>query len=180
MRRTSDGRIEQGHGGKGVVAILAGNQNAPNLQKRALGVRNGAKAFGGIRIKDTYYHRETPQDAAPKVEQVMQANPDITGWAFIGGWPLFTDKAVKWPPGTVKAVSVDALPPMLQYLRSGHVQTLLAHYVYEWGWQSVALLLDRIYFAKAPATGHVVSPLVPVTKGNVDTFAKDWEKWLPR
>src|SRR6266513_2819879 len=27
-------------GGKGVVAILAGNQNAPNLQKRVLGVKN--------------------------------------------------------------------------------------------------------------------------------------------
>ena len=24
----------------------------------------------------------------------MQANPDITGWAMIGGWPLFTDNAL--------------------------------------------------------------------------------------
>jgi len=167
-------------GGKGIVAILAGNQNAPNLQKRAQGVRNGAKAFPGLRIKDTYYHKETPQDAAAKVEQVMQANPEITGWAFIGGWPLFTDNALKWPPGSVKAVSVDALPPMLQYLRSGHVQILLAQQVYEWGWQSVALLLDKIHFKKNPSAVHVVSPLVPVTKANVDAFAKNREKWLPK
>ncbi len=167
-------------GGKGIVAILAGNQNAPNLQKRAQGVRNGAKAFPGIRIKDTYYHKETPQDAVAKIEQVMQANPEVTGWAFIGGWPLFTDNALKWPPGSVKAVSVDALPPMLQYLRSGHVQILLAQQVYEWGWQSVALLLDKIHFKKNPSAVHVVSPLVPVTKANVDAFAKNWEKWLPK
>src|SRR5688572_17609049 len=32
-------------GGKGVVAILAGNQNAPNLQKRVQGVKNAAKKF---------------------------------------------------------------------------------------------------------------------------------------
>src|SRR5882724_13354204 len=69
-------------GGKGVVAILAGNQNAPNLQKRALGVRNAAKKYPGITIRDTYYHKETPQDAAAKVEQVMQSNPDLTGWAM--------------------------------------------------------------------------------------------------
>ncbi|MFA6546512.1 MAG: substrate-binding domain-containing protein, partial [Limisphaerales bacterium] len=49
-------------GGRGVVAILAGNQNAPNLQKRAQGVRNAAKTFPGITVKDTYYHKETPQD----------------------------------------------------------------------------------------------------------------------
>src|SRR5690349_9862098 len=108
--------------GKGVVAILAGNQNAPNLQKRAQGVRNAAKKYPGITIRETFYHKETPQDAAAKVEQVMQSNPDITGWAFIGGWPLFTENALKWPPGTVKCVSVDALPAELQYLRSGHVQ----------------------------------------------------------
>src|SRR5881227_1600543 len=40
-------------GGKGVVAILAGNQNAPNLQKRAEGVRNAAKKYPGIKIRDT-------------------------------------------------------------------------------------------------------------------------------
>lgn len=43
-------------GGKGVVAILAGNQNAPNLQKRVQGVKNAAKKFPGIKIRETYYH----------------------------------------------------------------------------------------------------------------------------
>jgi ribose transport system substrate-binding protein len=99
-------------GGSGVVAILAGNQNAPNLQKRSAGVRLEAKKHPGIVIRDTYYHRETPQDAAARIEQVMQSNPDVTGWALIGGWPLFTENALKWQPGTVKCVSVDALPQL--------------------------------------------------------------------
>src|SRR5215813_9259355 len=63
--------------GKGVVAILAGSQNAPNLQSRVRGVKNAAQKYPGIKIRDTYYHKETPQDAAAKVAQVMQANPDI-------------------------------------------------------------------------------------------------------
>lgn len=166
--------------GKGVVAILAGNQNAPNLQKRAQGVRNAAKQFPGIKIKETYYHKETPQDAAAKVEQVMQANPDITGWAMIGGWPLFTDNALKWPPGSIKCVSVDALPPELAYLRSGHVQLLLAQQCYEWGYRSVEHLINKIHFKKNPTALHDVSPLVPVSKDNVDAYAKNWEKWLPK
>src|SRR5437763_5776844 len=166
--------------GKGVIAILAGNQNAPNLQKRVQGVKNAAKKYPGIKIRNTYYHKETPQDAAAKVEQVMQANPDITGWAMIGGWPLFTDNALKWSPGTVKCVSVDALPAELQYLRSGHVQLLLAQQCYEWGYRSVEHLLNKVHFKKDPPAIKDVSPLIPVTKANVDAFAKNWEKWLPK
>jgi ribose transport system substrate-binding protein len=166
--------------GKGVVAILAGNQNAPNLQKRVQGVKNAAKKYPGIKIRDTYYHKETPQDAAAKVEQVMQANPDVTGWAMIGGWPLFTDNALKWQPGTVKCVSVGALPPELAYLRSGHVQLLLAQQVYEWGYRSTEHLINKIHLKKNPGSVKDISALVPVTKENVDAFAENWKKWLPK
>jgi ribose transport system substrate-binding protein len=166
--------------GKGVIAILAGNQNAPNLQKRVQGVREEAKKYPGITIRDTYYHKETPQDAAAKVEQVMQANPDITGWAMIGGWPLFTTNALKWQPGTVACVSVDALPAQLAYIRSGHVPVLLAQQCYQWGYRSVELLIEKIVQKKNPPAVKEVSALIPVTKDNVEEFAKNWTKWLPR
>src|SRR5438105_1201935 len=167
-------------GGKGTVAILAGNQNAPNLQKRVQGAKNAAKKYPGIKIRETYYHKETPQDAAAKVEQVMQANPDITGWAMIGGWPLFTDNALKWQPGTVKCVAVDALPPELAYLRSGHAQLLLAQQCYEWGYRSVEHLINKIHLKKNPSSVQELSPLVPVTKANQEEFDKNWDKWLPK
>src|SRR6267378_447688 len=166
--------------GKGIVAILAGNQNAPNLQKRAQGAKNAAKKYPGIKIRDRYYHKETPQDAAAKVEQVMQANPDINGWAMIGGWPLFTDNALKWQPGTVKCVAVDALPPELAYLRSGHVQLLLAQQCFEWGYRSVEHLVNKVHFKKNPPSVVDLSPLVPITKEKADEYARNWEKWLPK
>jgi ribose transport system substrate-binding protein len=165
-------------GGKGSVAILAGNQNAPNLQKRVQGVRDAAKAYPDIKIVDAYYHKETPQDAAAKVEQVMQAHPEITGWAMIGGWPLFTDNALKWEPGTIKVVAVDALPAQLGYLKSGHVQELLAQQVYEWGTTSVDVLYDAVANNKKPASTFLKAALIPVTKENVDAFGKNWDKWL--
>src|SRR5580765_6912625 len=167
-------------GGKGVIAILAGNQNAPNLQKRVQGVKNAAKKYAGITIRDVFYHKETPQDAAAKVEQVMQANPEITGWAMVGGWPLFTDNALKWQPGTVKCVSVDALPPELAYLKSGHVQLLLAQQCFEWGYRSVEHLMNKVHLKKNPPAVVDVSPLTPVSKANVESYAKNWEKWLPK
>jgi ribose transport system substrate-binding protein len=165
---------------KGVVAILAGNQNAPNLQKRVEGVREEAKNHPNIKILDAYYHKETPQDAAAKVEQVMQAHPEITGWAMIGGWPLFTDNALKFPPGSVKVVAVDALPAQLGYLKSGHVQVLLAQQVYEWGTKSVDMLYDKVADNKNPPSTFVKGELIPVTKENVDEYAENWKKWLPK
>lgn len=167
-------------GGKGKVAILAGNQTAPNLITRTQGVKDEAAKSPEIEIVGVFYHKETPQDAAAAVEQVMQANPDITGWAMIGGWPLFTTNALKWEPGAVKCVAVDALLPQLDYLRSGHVQILLAQQVYDWGHRSVELLVEKIVNNKDPENVRDISQLVPVTKDNVDEFAKNWETWLPK
>jgi ribose transport system substrate-binding protein len=165
--------------GKGVIAVLAGNPNAPNLQKRVAGVKQEAAKYPGITIRDVYYHKETPQDAAAKIEQVMQANPDITGWAFIGGWPLFTEHALKWQPGTVQCVSVDALPAQLAYIRSGHVPVLLGQQCYEWGHRTVELLIEKIVLKKNPTAVKEISALIPVTKDNVEAYSKNWAKWLP-
>jgi ribose transport system substrate-binding protein len=165
--------------GKGVVAILAGNPNAPNLQRRVQGAKQEAAKYPGLTIREVYYHKETPQDAAAKVEQVMQANPDITGWAMIGGWALFTDNALKWQPGTVQCVSVDALPAQLAYIRSGHVPVLLGQQCYQWGHRSVELLIEKIVDKRNPPAVKEISALIPVTKDNVDEYAKNWAKWLP-
>lgn len=165
---------------KGAVAAIDGNPNATNLQQRAAGFRAAAKRHPNINLLDIFYHRETPADAVAKIEQVMQANPDITGWGFLGGWPLFTDHALKWSPGVIKCVSVDALPPELVYVRSGHVQVLLSQDVYGYGYRAVEILVEKIHLKKNPGASIENSVLTEVTCENVDTFAKNWEKWLPK
>ena len=97
---------------------------------------------------------------------------------MIGGWPLFTRDALKWQPGAVKVVSVDALPPQLSYLESGHVQVLLAQDCYGWGHKSVEILLEKLVKNKAPESVKLIDPLARVTKENVADFAKKWDKWL--
>src|SRR6185312_2984359 len=104
-------------GGKGKIAILAGNQNAPNLQNRVKGVKEEAAKYPGITILNTFYHAETPQDAAAEVLRAQNAYPNIQGWAMIGGWALFTKALLTdLNPAKVKIVSVDALPAELPYV----------------------------------------------------------------
>jgi hypothetical protein len=72
-------------GDKGVVAILAGNQKRTEFAE----ARSGREECG----REIFRHQDSgyvlPQRNAAgcrrKVEQVMQSNPDITGWAMIGG-----------------------------------------------------------------------------------------------
>ena len=164
--------------GKHVVAIPGGNQNARNLQNRIKGALDEAKLHPDLTIRGVYYSKEVPQDAAAKIEEVQTANPDIDGWAMIGSWSLFTDALLKWEPGKVKIVAMDALPAELPYVRKGVVQKLFAQQTYQWGWRSIELLADKVVLGKAPAKVLDYSPLPPVTKANVDEFEQNWKKWL--
>jgi len=167
-------------GGEGTIAILAGNQAAPNLQARVQGVIQGLEKYPDIQLLDdgVFYHPETPEQAAEAVSRAQTTHPDISGWAFIGGWPLFTAGALKWLPGEVKVVSVDALPAQLRYLQSQHVEVLLAQDCFGWGYRSVELLLDKALHDKSPPEVRLVDPLQPVRTENVPEVKAQWARWL--
>jgi ribose transport system substrate-binding protein len=163
--------------GKGKVAILAGNQNAPNLQNRVKGAKDEAAKHPGMTVIGTFNHIETPQDAAAEVVRVNNAYPDIQGWAMIGGWPLFTRSLLTdLKPEKMKVVSVDALPAQLEYVEKGIVPVLLAQSVYLWGDVGVRTIVDKIHFNKeVPAM--IPMELVKVTKQTLPTWSKQLKDW---
>ena len=169
-------------GEKGTIAILAGNQSAPNLQNRVAGAKEALTKYPNMKLNDpgVFYHVETPEKAAEAVQNAQNANPGIQGWAMIGGWPLFTADALKWPAGSIKVVAVDALPAQLIYVKNGYVEALLAQDCYGWGTKSVEILLNKIVNNQAPADVKVIDPLTLVTKENVDSYAENWKKWLKK
>ena len=163
--------------GKGSVAILAGNQNAPNLQKRVQGVKQEAAKYPGIKIVNTFNHIETPQDAAAEVVRVNNAYPEVSGWAMVGGWALFTQSLLTdLDPKRIKIVSVDALPAELAYVEKGIAPVLLAQSVYQWGYIGVQTIVDKIHFKKdVPA--NIPMELVRVSKENLGEWAKQLQAW---
>jgi ribose transport system substrate-binding protein len=164
-------------GEKGSIAILAGNQNAPNLRKRADGVRQEAAKHSGMKIVDTFYHIETPQDAAAEVVRVQNAYPQIQGWAMIGGWPLFTATLLTdLDPKKVKIVAVDALPAELPYVETGLAPVLLAQPTYLWGKVSVEKIVDKVHLKK-DVPQVIPMELVRVTKDNLGTWARQLKDW---
>lgn len=165
-------------GDKGKVAILAGNQNAPNLQRRVQGVKNEAAKHPGIQIVGVFNHIETPQDAAAEVIRVNNAYPDIRGWAMVGGWPLFTQTLLTdLDPNKQKVVAVDALPAELPYVEKGITPVLLAQPVYKWGYVGVETLVSKIHDKKDPASPVIPMELVKVTKANLNEWGQQLKEW---
>jgi len=165
-------------GKKGTIAILAGNQNAPNLRRRVDGVKQAAAArYPDITIAGTFYHIETAQDAAAEVIRVQNAYPQVQGWAMIGGWPLFTQTLLKdLDPAKVKIVAVDGLPAELAYVDKGLAPVLLAQPTYQWGYIGVQRIFDKVQL-KQDVPQIIPMELVRVTKDNLGQWAKQLKDW---
>ncbi len=161
----------------GTIAILAGNQTATNLQKRVHGAEEELARHKNLKLKGVYYHKETPQDSFAEIESVQKANPEINGWAMIGGWPLMTERALPWDAGKVICVSMDTLLPQLKHLRMGDVQALLGQQYFYFGGQCVDLLVAKVRDGRDPEKTIDFAPLDRVTKDNVDEYEKNWAKW---
>jgi ribose transport system substrate-binding protein len=162
---------------KGSVAILAGNQNAPNLRKRVDGFKKEAEKNPGIKIVGTFYHIEKARDAAAEVVRAQKANPQIQGWAMIGGWPLFTPRLLtELDPAKVKIVAVDALPAELVYVEKGLAPVLLAQPTYNWGYVSVQRIIDKVQL-KQDVPEIIPMEVVRVTKDNLGTWARQLKDW---
>ncbi len=163
-------------GGQGSVAILAGNQNAPNLQRRAQGVREEAAKHPGIKVVDVFNHIETPQDAAAEVIRVNNAYPEVNGWAMVGGWPLFTQTLLTdLDPARTKVVAVDALPAQLPYVERGIAPVLLAQPVYQWGYVGVKTIVDKLGGKQVPAS--IPMEPVRVSRENLGEWARQLQSW---
>lgn len=159
------------------VAILAGNQNAPNLQKRVQGAQEEAKKHPNIKVMDSVvYHKESPQDASAAVTAEMNAKPEINAWAMIGGWPLFNTSLLTLDPAKVKIVAVDGLPAELAYVDKGIAPVLLAQPTYNWGYKSVGIIVDKVLLKKDVPVIQKMD-LIRVTKETLPEWAKQLQDW---
>jgi ribose transport system substrate-binding protein len=167
-------------GGKGQIAVLSGGPSAPNLQKRIKGALDEQKAkFPGLTVVGTFYvPSEIPEDAAQKVVETMKSNPQIQGWAMVGGWPLFTTTLLTdVDPSKVKIVAVDALPAELAYVDKGIAPVLLAQPCYMWGYKPVHIIYDKLVNGKDPEQTVIKMPLIKITKSNLGEWAQQLKAW---
>ena len=166
--------------GKGSIAVLAGNKNALNLQRRLQGIKDDLKKYPGISLapEDVYNNIELPDVASSTVDRAQKKHPSIKGWIFIGSVVLQMKNSLKWKPGEVKAVAGNAVPAELEYVKSDYVQGLVGVNCFQIGYKTVEIMLDKIRNNHAPADPLMYIPLTSVSKANVDEWQLNWRKWL--
>jgi ribose transport system substrate-binding protein len=167
-------------GGAGKVALLAGNRDAANLRARAEGVKGAAARLQGIDLVGTFYHEETAHVAAREMLRVNEENPDLKGWALIGGWPLFRSSQSlalleDLTRRRQKVVSVDALPEQLVYVHKG-LAVLLAQPVYDWGTVGVETIANELW-GTAPVPERIEMELVRVAPDSLASWAERLQSW---
>jgi ribose transport system substrate-binding protein len=166
-------------GGAGKVALLAGNRDAANLRARAEGVQKAAEGLGGVELIGPFYHEEKPQVAAAEMLRIDAENPDLKGWAVVGGWPLFRSSQSlalldDLTRRELKVVCVDALPDQLVYVDKG-LAVLLAQPVYDWGTVGVETIVDRLFGTPVPE--RIEMELVRVAPDSLADWAERLRDW---
>jgi ribose transport system substrate-binding protein len=165
---------------KGTIAVLAGNKNALNLQRRLQGIKEELKKHPRISLsQDNIFHNlDIPEMASDKIQQEQKANPNIKGWILVTSSALQVKNSLKWIPGEVKVVAGNAVPAELEYVKSGYVQSLVGISCFQLGYKSIEILVDKILKNKAPNEPLMYSPLTAVNENNVDEWSLNWKKWM--
>jgi ribose transport system substrate-binding protein len=166
--------------GKGVLAVLAGNKNALNQQRRLQGLKEELKNYPKITLspENIYHNLEITERAVETVARAQRMNPNIQGWVFVGSWSLLAKNSIKWNPGEIKVVAGNAVPAELDYVMSGHVQGLVGVNCFQMGYKTVELLLDKILTNRNPKESTIFVRLTPVSSVNVEEWSLNWKKWL--
>jgi len=164
----------------GTIAVLAGNRNALNQQRRLAGIRQELKKHPRLSLpsSNVYHHLETTEAALETVGRAQKENPNISGWIFQGSWALLGKQSMGWKPGEIKVVAGNAVQAELERIKSGDVQALVGVNCFQMGYEAVGLLLDKILNDRAPKEPLRYVPLTLVTKTNVDEWLLNWRKWL--
>lgn len=164
-------------GKKGTVAILSGVQGAPNLQLRMQGVESSLQEHPEIHMIGRYYCNDDLAKSVQILRDVQQEHPDLSGWAFVGGWPLFASNGLDAiTPGKTKVVSYDTLPETLHWLDSNHCQVLMGQKYFGWGAESLQILVDVLADGKKPANWFNDSGVDRVTRENLAQYRETWKK----
>jgi ribose transport system substrate-binding protein len=168
-------------GEEGKVALLTGVPGALNLEERIRGFTDViTENYPNIEIVTTVACYDDINQGVQVVEETMQAYPDLTGWFFVGLWPLFADRGSMplWEEaassGNLTTIVFDTLPVELEYMKDGLVQGLVGQKYWGWGYDTVQMIYDRLIEGKE-FDDWTDSGMDIVTPNNVDAMIEAWE-----
>ncbi len=163
----------------GTYAIITGGLAADNLNDRIKGFReaigSGFKEVSG----SPFPCDDDSSRAIQNIQDVLAKNPNISGFFFSGGWPMFAPEAYsralrsradQIKNGKFVVVSFDVQEPQLRLLKEGLATALVGQRPFAMGVQSMEVLNKLSDKQSVPPVVDTGVDLVDAK--NVDQFLK--------
>ena len=166
---------------KGKFAIITGGLAAANLNDRIKGFREYVNSENYTEVAGSPFAcNDDASKAIQIIQDVLTRNPDLNGFFFSGGWPLFGApeaylKAIGKRVADIKnktfvVVSFDTLTEELKLLKGGYCNVLIGQRPYAMGVKSIDILNE---LADKKSVPPIVDTGVDVVdSSNVDQFLK--------
>ena len=163
----------------GKYAIITGGLAADNLNERIKGFKSQL-GDGFTEVAGSPYPCDDDANKAVQlIQDVLAKNPDLSGFFFSGGWPMFApqayaravkNKAEDIKSGKFAVVAFDVQDSQLQLLKQGYATALI-------GQRPVAMGAKSIDVLNQLAAKQTVPPVVDtgvdvVTPANIATYVK--------
>lgn len=163
----------------GSTAILAGEAASPVSQSRLSGAERALQESIEVDAYGVFHCVEALTPCINELTRVTQGDRDneLDAWLFLGPWALGGGNDLPWLPGAMPCVAIGAEPPQLPYLRRGLVDALIAEKYYEWGYQSVVLLIEKLFLKKDPDPKVILTDGEVITKENLADYQLKWTEW---
>lgn len=172
----------------GKVCLIEGNPGADNILRRAQGARDaltGQKGLTALKGEGGWTEVAgcpvfTNDDGVKGVQamtDILAANPDLDGFAIMGGWPLFMAPqpyrdftrplAEKIAKNEFVIVAADTIGEEVAIAKEGLVTALVGQRPFEIGYKAPSVMLDLI--AGKAVEDPVFTGLDECTKDTADT-----------
>ncbi|TVP79408.1 MAG: sugar ABC transporter substrate-binding protein [Puniceicoccaceae bacterium] len=162
---------------RGRVAILTSHSPTPALEQRLAGLR---EVLGFRRIETIVACEPNYRSAIETLQAAEEAdrNDQIRAWVFLEDWPLLGMPALPWRSGQRPVVAIQSSPSAFMYVDQGYLDALIVHPYYDWGYQSVTTLIEKLHRDQSPETPTQLTTPRVVDWRNTEEYRQNWQRWL--
>jgi ribose transport system substrate-binding protein len=156
--------------GKGRVAMLMNAPGSKSTMDREAGFEDVlTKEFPGVHIVARQFSMSDRAKAMAAAENFLTAQPDLDGM-FASSEPSSVGAALalksRGLAGKVKLVAFDASDELVQDLKDGSIDALVAQDPFRMGYEAVKTIVDKLRGANPPKAIDLSATVV--TKGDLD------------
>jgi ribose transport system substrate-binding protein len=150
--KTMGNLVAKAAGHKGQVAVLIGNEQAPNQQLRLEGFRSVISQFPELSLVDVRSSNISRLQAAGEAEELLLQYPQLdymVGLSALDGIGI-SEAAERSKQSGLQIFAFDALEETLERITSGEIKATIVQQPYNMGYDAISLLNDYVYGKTLP------------------------------